>query len=127
MCLPGHTHAHAHACTHETNPAGSEGHSLQLLLPLALHGPELGRGAPEEAGDVGSAPGVSGWEVCVSGMRSTRSTVLPSACSRDTNHDHTLKQLGVPSVPHLLPFIRPETDGRRQRGRSLGITDPSSC
>lgn len=47
--------------------------------------------------------GVSGWEVCVSRMRNTRSTVLPSACPRDTNHDRTLEQLGVPSILICFP------------------------
>jgi len=129
VCLPEHTRMHAHTCTPEQNLAQTEVRSLQLLLrlPLALHGPEPWKRNPGGSRRCGSAPRVSGWEVRVSCTRSAQSIVLPSACSRDTNHEHTLKQLGVPGVPHLLPIIHPETDGRRQRGRSLGITDPSSC
>lgn len=52
---------HAHVRTREMNLARTEFRSLQvLLLPLALLGPELGRGTREEAGDVGALLGSLG-------------------------------------------------------------------
>lgn len=95
VCLPGHTHVHT--CVHVRGISCTDRFTPCNCCCRGRTGNRSLGGSRS----CGSAPGVSGWEVHVSCQRSARSTVLP----RDTNHEHTLKQLGVPSVPHLLPII----------------------
>lgn len=111
LCLPGHTRVLSQ----------TQVHSL-LLLPLPCLLPR--RGTQDESGM---------WE-CSQGLRVGGLCLLPEEHSEQgpvaAPETQTMSLPGSSWVSRacLICFpSSPQTEGRRQRGRSPGITDPSSC